>query len=143
MFNYLNELTRAVLFVLHYKVPNNARRLILGTIAVESNFGKYRKQINGNAIGICQIEKPTFEFLKEKYNSKYPFIIPIKFEDLEYNDFMAITYCRLKYLSVPKPLPDGNNLDELASYWKIYYNTYKGKGKIEDYIRKFKEYVII
>lgn len=38
----------------------NAVNLILGTIAVESNMGRYYYQVNGPAIGIGQMEPNTY-----------------------------------------------------------------------------------
>ena len=50
------------------KYSPDAANLILGTIAQESSFGKYRKQLGGGvALGICQIEPDTFNDCVNNY----------------------------------------------------------------------------
>ena len=50
-----------------YYSPDSAN-LILGTIAQESAYGKYRKQLgDGPALGICQIEPGTFNDIVTNY----------------------------------------------------------------------------
>lgn len=118
-------------------------QLILGTIAVESDFGRFHTQINPNyegAKGITQVERPTFKYLKERYSRKYPAIASIEWQDLAYNDLYAIIFCRLKYLSINKKLPDIDDLEAQAAYWKIYYNSLAGAGKVSDYIKKYNKY---
>lgn len=119
-------------------------QLILGTIAVESDFGRYHSQINPNyegAKGITQIERPTFNDLKARYKDKYPKIKDIEWEDLAFDDMKAIVFCRLKYLSVKSPLPKENDIEGMAAYWKIFYNSIYGAGKVTDYINKYNKYV--
>jgi hypothetical protein len=118
-------------------------QLILGTIAVESDFGRYRTQINPNydgAKGITQIERPTFKYLKEKYVKRYPLIEQIEWNDLAYNDLYAIVFCRLKYLSVNSKLPKENDIEAMAAYHKIFYNSVDGATKVTDFIKKYNKY---
>ena len=119
-------------------------QLILGTIAVESDFGRYHSQINPNhegAKGVTQIERPTFNDLKARYKDKYPKIRDIEWEDLSFDDMKAIVFCRLKYLSITSPLPKENDTEAMAAYWKIFYNSVLGAGKVTDFINKYNKYV--
>jgi len=125
--------------LIEYDLYNkSAVNLLLGTAAQESKFGTYIRQINGPALGIFQMEKPTFDWLKNIYGSKYPIG---EFDELEYNLKQAILLARLRYRIVPKPLPDADDIEGLAKYWKEYYNTPLGKGKIEQFINNYKKYI--
>lgn len=124
---------------------NEAKDLVYGTIIQESKRGFYLRQvpkgkfdINRHAIGIGQMEKATFENLQRIFVSKYPELAEIRFEDLEYNLKYSILFCRLRYLIDPEPIP--KTLDGQAGYWKRIYNTYKGSGKPEQYVKNYKKY---
>lgn len=117
----------------------SAVKLLLGTMAVESDFGKFTRQIGGPALGIFQMEKPTFEWLKEKYSDEYG-LSRYSFEMLETNNKLAVLFARLRYLVAPDDLPKESDIKGLAEYWKKHYNTPKGKGKTTDFISKFKTY---
>lgn len=120
----------------------SAENLVLGTIAQESKFGTYLRQLgNGPARGIAQCEKVTFEDLKERYGSKFSWLAGREFEELEWDLRLAILVCRLKYLSIPRPLPPFDNLTWLANYWKKWYNTYLGAGKVKEFVESYQSYV--
>lgn len=53
------------------------------------------------------------------------------------NLYYAAAMCRVHYMRVPKPLPDADNVYELAKYWKAHYNTNLGKGKVEEFIKNY------
>lgn len=128
----------------------DAVNLILGTIAQESGFGKYIRQIKGPAVGITQIEPLTFEDHIEnflKYNSDLTQKIKwtcgidkFKVTYLEWNLALSIAMCRVHYLRVSEKLP--NNLEGYAKYWKKYYNTYLGAGTEQEFINNYKKYVL-
>lgn len=121
-----------------------ASMLVYGTIIQESKRGTYLKQrvknfdYNKHALGIPQIEKKTFLWLQKVYVGKYPELAKVKFKDLEYNLRYAILFCRLRYRIDPNPIP--KTLEAQAEYWKRVYNSYKGKGKPEQYIKNYKKY---
>jgi hypothetical protein len=132
----------------HYS--DSARELLLGTLAIESDFGTFLRQrskyvfdINIHGLGIYQIEKETFEWLRNKYQDRFPFIGNIKFEQLEYDLRASIIFARLRYLAVTEPLPFANDIHALARYWKKYYNASKYGQTEQDFINKYYEYVII
>ena len=119
--------------------------LVFGTIQVESRGGTYLRQmsknfdINKHAIGICQMEKATFERLKTKYWFKIE-LRPdkeISFPQLEYDLELSILFCRLRYLADSQPLPDADNVTKLGEYWKRVYNTVHGSGEVTQFIKHY------
>lgn len=114
-----------------------ALELVLGTIAQESRGGFYLRQLNGGpALGITQVEPATFQYLQQKY----PQILGhSKFDDLETNLKLAILACRLKYLTIPDPIP--LTMYSQAQYWKKFYNTSAGSGTIAEYLHNYKLFV--
>jgi len=121
-----------------------ASELVYGTIIQESKRGTYIKQVSNNfdpdkhALGIAQIEKKTFNWLKNIFISRFPKILWIEFEDLEYDLKASIIFCRLRYLVDSQPIP--KDLEGQAEYWKRIYNSYKGKGTPEQYINNYIKY---
>ncbi len=128
--------------------------LMLGTIAKESDFGRYNKQIEGHALGITQVEPETALWLLDKISEdKYrqlaetlrtlmvkPVSDPDNFlAELQSNWHVSIFFARLKYYFIPEPLPD--DLAGQASYWAVYYNTPAGKGTVNQYLYKYRQFV--
>lgn len=146
-------------------LSNSARELLLGTCAVESNFGTYLHQVKGPALSIYQIEGTTYydlfhtflcsrrgfiEKINEAFNTQIyyesngsmllPFNIPnpeLMITNLAY----ATVICRLIYYRVKESLPKHDDIRGLANYWKVYYNTSHGKGEISDFLKKYEIYV--
>lgn len=148
----MRQLVNSVLHVLQpeIKYSLDAENLILGTIAQESAYGKYRKQINGVALGIIQMEPKTFNDIVNNF-LKYHKDIAEKIKqiahinvfssaDLVSNDKLAICFCRLQYYRQKEAIP--STLNEQAAYYKKYYNTPLGKATIEQYIENYKRYVL-
>lgn len=126
----------------------SAENLIYGTISVESNRGTYLKQKgNGPALGIIQMEPATHSDLWKNYLAYKSDLVDkikemvgqdaMKHSALVYNLKYAIIMCRIHYLRIPAKIPNANNIQALAEYWKKYYNTSLGAGKVEDFIEKY------
>jgi hypothetical protein len=139
---------------------NGYVNLILGTTAVESNFGNTRRQIGfknkkGGGYGINQIELITHNWIMNDwiYLEKYPDVKKMVMswyddnlgleENLILNDNYNIAICRLKYASCPFELSDNPTVEELARVWKKWYNTSKGKGTEQSFIDKYNKYILI
>lgn len=133
-----------------YYSPDSAN-LVLGTIAQESAYGKYRKQLGGGpALGICQIEPGTFYDIVNNYLKYRPELIDkikkvaeveqLSVNDLYLNDRLSICMCRVHYLRVPEKMP--TTIEGYARYWKRYYNTIKGKGTEVEFVRNYYLYVM-
>lgn len=120
---------------------DSAVNLLLGTAAQESLFGTYLKQVRGPAMGIFQIEPATFKWLKEKYAAKHPHFKDVDVEDLEWDLALAIVFARLRYRVVPAALPPADDVHALAAYWKQYYNTPAGAGKVEEFVANYERFI--
>lgn len=127
----------------------SAVNLLLGTCAQESQMGTYLKQINGSALGIYQTEPATHDDIWDNY-LKYKIdlagkVLVIDSRDnnnLIVNLAYATAIARIHYLRVSEPLPEPNDIDGMAYYYKEYYNTAAGAATINDFITNYKRYVI-
>lgn len=133
-----------------YYTPD-AANLILGTIAQESAYGKYRRQIGGGpALGIAQMEPNTFNDIVANFLKYRPYtfelikkvckVTELKAENLETNDKLAICMCRVQYLRFKNSIP--TDLAGYAALWKFRYNTMNGKGTTKEFIANYKKYVL-
>ncbi len=146
----MRQLVEETLKEFGYYTPDSAN-LILGTIAQESAYGKYRRQLgNGPALGIAQMEPTTFNDIVKNFLSyrlgiitrikKTCGVTELKAEDLETNDKLAICMCRVQYLRFKNPIP--KDLIGYAVLWKLRYNTPLGAGKVEEFIKNYNKYVL-
>lgn len=112
----------------------------LGTIAKESHFGTYLRQVGGGpALGVGQMEPATFEWLQGKYRTRFPQLRLRTAGELVWDLRLAILMTRLRYYAVPEPIP--SDLEGQARYWKKWYNTEKGAGTVAQYIECYDRYV--
>ncbi|OUR88541.1 hypothetical protein A9Q81_23380 [Gammaproteobacteria bacterium 42_54_T18] len=131
-----------------------AEELLLGTAVQESLNFTYRTQMGGGpAKSYFQMEPATHDdiwnnFLCYKAELADKVIATLtapnadKIDELENNDFYAAAMARVHYYRVPKALPDAGDLTGQAKYWKQYYNTPLGKGKVSEYVEKWELYVM-
>ena len=97
--------------------------------------------------GVAQVDRVAFNEVQKKLRDKnsriFKFLKPFKdklnvdlsqisYADLR-NDVVSIAIGRL-YLKQLTEEKIPSTLEEQAAYWKKYYNTSSGKGKIEDFI---------
>lgn len=132
----------------------SAENLLMGTCAKETLMGQYLTQIEGPALGIFQMENPTYIDIyqnvipalstkRKKILEKY-YIFVDHIEDsrrLVWDLKFATIFCRFQYWRHPEPLPSSDDVQGLAHYWKTYYNTQKGKGTVEEFIECYQHYV--
>ena len=143
-----------------------AVNLLLGTAAVESNFGTFLKQLHrGPAVGVFQMEPDTYDWLVEKYftlhnreccdcgadgvewemrkrGSSVRIHWPAQtVDEMVWDLKLAILMARLRYLVVPEPLPPADDIDALGRYWKSYYYTFAGAGSVRGWLEAWDEYV--
>jgi len=140
----LKDLIERVLNRIELYSPE-ASDLVFKTLKVESLL-KYVRQIKGIAVGFGQCEPWVAVDICKNYlkyrpdlmkqvadtaNVKLSYFTLPKEEDwawiLETNIAAMISFCRLHYRRIPKPLPK-QNLDEQWIYYKKYYNTERGKA---------------
>ena len=137
-----------------------AVNLILGTAAQESRCGHYIHQVNGPALGIYQMEPLTNDDIWNSYLAYHIDLMDDLLEAIGYDcgnyaltniafnserliwDLKYATImCRLHYYRVPVPLPRAEDLSGLAAYWKKYYNTEKGKGTEQEFIKNYRSLI--
>lgn len=124
--------------------------LLLGTALYESGGLTYVKQLRGPAWGFYQMEPFTyFDTLERvKYLSIFPKLSRMASDydrshpnSCAYNHYWATAMARIFYYLVPSPLPGHKDISGLAEYYKIYWNTKKGKGTIEGWKESYNKYL--
>lgn len=127
-----------------------SEQLLLATAIQESHL-VHRKQIGGPALSYFQIEPKTHNDIWDnylKYRSQLSNKVmqlmsnagADKIKELENNDKYATAIARIHYLRVHAPIPQFNDIAKMAAYWKRYYNTALGKGRVIDFISNWKKY---
>lgn len=124
-----------------------AERLVIATALAESDSLKYIKQLGrGPARGLFQLEPRTHDDIWDGYLNYRPelqsklkgLMIPglDPIQQLYGNHYYAASMCRIFYLRFPRALPDEDDLEGMAHYWKRYYNTHLGAGTVNGFIQK-------
>ena len=130
----------------------SAEQLVLGTAVYESGGLKYIHQIGGPALGVCQMEPATHDDIWKHY-LKYQPDLTIELNklcdigrydsnELMYNLRYAVAMCRIQYFRRPEALPAVGDYIEQAKYYKKFYNTYKGKGTVGEYLVSYSAWVL-
>lgn len=130
----------------------SAVNLLLGTAAVESQMGKYIKQIKGPALGIYQMEPRTYldiwlRLIDPKIALKAKIKLLLGYEGkppaerLSSDLMLATIMTRLYYFSIPQSLPDKDDIMGLGTYWKDHYNTHLGAGSVQEFTDAYYRYV--
>lgn len=125
----------------------SAENLLLGTAAQESRMGYFLKQVGGPALGIYQIEPRThtdvqinFLAFREQLAQE---VMNLSFAGMSMEDQLvcnlayATAIARIIYLRVKTRLPDADDIDGMADYWKTHYNTRWGRGTKEEFIKNY------
>lgn len=148
---YLADLIRATLKDTPFPHPERALPLLIGTAAQESHLEYLRQLGNGPARGLWQMEpateadhwlylgrKPELRrAITERTGLKGP-----SPEALQYHLPYQILMARLHYyVRDPQALPMAGALAEQARRWKLYYNTMKGKGTVEQYTATYRRLI--
>lgn len=126
-----------------------AENLLIGTALQESQL-RYLDQLSpgpGPAYGLFQMEKRTHDdhwnsFISKDQDLKDKIVsltsaYPPGVEQLRCNLLYAAAMCRIHYRRVKEPLPDASDVKALGQYWKKYYNTYAGKGTVEQFVKNY------
>lgn len=129
-----------------------AHILLLGTALIESEL-LFLKQKQGRALGIYQIEEDTHKdvlrylnrhsnrALKDKCLSACFYDAPPSDDALIHNLRYTTIIARLKYYMQPQKLPEWNDWEGMAAYYKKYYNTALGATPIEKAQAVFKRLI--
>lgn len=139
----------------------SAETLLLGTVAQESGMGQFLHQIKGPALGIYQMEPRTHKDIWVNYLAFHSstrqrvtsLITPssrLHTEEIGYwssasalmwNLNYATVMARLHYYRVSAPLPQADDIEGMAHYWKRYYNTRRGAGTREEFVKNYRRFV--
>ena len=111
-------------------------------VAHESMQGRYRKQVNGPALSLFQIEPPTHDDIWQhgpsmKARAKR-FGIVQNVASLETDDRYAIFVARHHLMRDPNPVP--TTPEDMARYCKSYWNTSSGKATAEKYLNDWEQW---
>jgi len=147
----LRQLIRDVLIEVDLH-SDSAEELLMMTAATESHLGTYIQQVGGVAQGIFQFEPATEKDIWDNYlayrevlTDKVIYSIGggglSKFE-LRANLTYQIVLARIHYLRVKERLPEATDITGLANYYKVYFNTHKGKATVEKAIESYNHYVV-
>lgn len=127
----------------------SAEELLMLTAAVESDLGTYIRQIGGPARGIFQMEPDTESDIWDNYlfynpdlQKRVTAVCPRVDGQLEWNLAYQIIMARLHYRRARAALPAPTDIDGMALYWKLYYNTSIGKGTVEKAKRAYIKFVL-
>lgn len=126
----------------------DAEELLVFTCAVESLGGTYIHQVNGPALGIYQMEPDTHNDIWENYISGKPSLMLMLNTNLGFSNFLysdrmiydlkyATVMARIHYMRVKEKLPSAENVEDIWTYYKKYYNTEHGKSQENIAISKY------
>ena len=121
-----------------------AENLVMGTGYQESRYQHLVQLGNGPAKGLWQMEPRTHDdiwsnFLKYRKSlrdSVTELTVQPWANEMVWNLQYAAAMCRVHYFRVPKALPEDTPTG-LAHYWKDHYNTYLGKGTVEEFVKNY------
>lgn len=151
---HLREMIREVLIETDYALySEDAVELLMGTAAVETDFGFYLKQIpDGPGQGIFSIEPDTEDSIWNhhlKYRKPRASAVArvtgiaeptpsALFRRFDYQIIMA----RLKYRTCPGALPDAGDIYDMAKYWNKFYNANPNFGTESEFVEKYCRYCL-
>jgi len=151
-----HEIIRPTLKHLDSVIPYSmaAENLLMGTCAQESRMGQFLVQLdNGPAKGIFQMEPATHmdiwsNYLNYSSRDEIADSVTILAGEAMSDDMLltgnlyyAAMMCRIHYYRVPMAMPEEDNIEQLANYWKLFYNTPEGKGTEAEFIHNYNRYV--
>lgn len=140
-----SALFEAVSAVCDVMSNGTAKQLLMETAAAETLCGEYPDPtIYGAGTGVMQVDKGTFEWLKEKYSTRPVAkklldnmnidVAKVQYCELENSPVLSAVWARFRYMATPEAIPE--TLEERAKFWKKHYNTSQGKGTEAHYIDK-------
>lgn len=125
----------------------SAENLLIGTALAESNLSVVSQMSGGPGLSFFQIEPKSYDDvvkylyrpdnvkLKDRILAACLMEIFPEAKCLAWNIRLAVLMARVIYWRYPTPLPRPDDLEGLARTWKTQYNTIKGAGTIEHFIK--------
>lgn len=129
-----------------------SEELLILTCAQESLGGTYVKQTNGDAAGVYQMERATYDYLWATWlpkHSHYAYkalqsvYMQTKppFEMMMDNIYYATIMARLNYLRFADPIPAAHDVKGLAEYYKKFWNTSAGASTVPQAIMNYTKFM--
>lgn len=124
-----------------YELPDSesAIRLLCMIAAHESGDFHYIHQSGGPAVSIFQMEPGSYDdicgYIKDRQED-FPRLIhdmPKPVDYMAFDPVYAAAVSRLYLLRITDPLPQPEDIDALAQYAKIWWNTELGAAQWTDY----------
>ncbi len=136
------EIARDVCAVIGNGSNDNADDAIVEITCAETNAGTYPDDTPYYAgAGVTQVDMGTFYWLQSKYEyhwiarklrREFGFELgDIRYDELNHSPLLAIVFARLRYWTVPEPIPRTRR--GRSKYWAEHYNTSAGKGSAREY----------
>lgn len=129
---------------------NTAIEMIIETAVAETGLGAIEDKTVGAGMGLTQFDDKPFQDIRNRNQKLQPKILKelgidinlVEWDDLRYNQFLALLFTRLLYWLKGEPIP--KTIEERALYWKRHYNTYapNAKGTPEHYLEMNKNFGI-
>ena len=149
---YLDLILKPGLKALQLDTPGMAM-LVAGTVAHESKGGLYIKQVEGPALGICQMEQTTHDsiwnsYLPNQANITNKLMNLCRFsrkpdaEQLVSNLLYSTVMCAIlyKWRMDARKTAYPQTLEQAAQIWKEHFNTVNGKGTVEEFIDDYRKW---
>lgn len=143
------EFARAVCDLLGHGASGLAITMLLETAAQETHLGQYRDPTpNGAGRGLFQCDKIAFIDVQRRarlndinaVQQSFGFDIrAVQHAALDSSPLLAAVFARLFYKLIPDAFPA--DLPGRAAYWKRFYNTFDGRGTVDDYMLNAKRYL--
>ncbi len=128
-----------------------AIEMIIETAVAETGLGAIEDKTIGAGMGITQFDDKPFRDIRDRNKKLRPKILKdlgididlVEWDDLRYNQFLALLFTRLLYWLKGEPIP--LTIEERAEYWKRHYNTYAptAKGTPEHYLEMNSKYKVL
>lgn len=125
---------------------NNVKMIMLETAAQETHLGTLRDPTPyGAGTGIGQADELPFYDMMRRTRARHVETIQeafgiemydVEWRELECSPLLSFLTMRLHYKLIPDLIP--GTVEARAAYWKRFYNTFAGKGTVEDYIKNAK-----
>ena len=143
------SLAHQVCNVLGHGSHGYATNLLLETAAAETSLGLYQDPTPGGAgMGLNQHDLIAFQDIISRTPMRLVKTIHMHFgydirklvhTDLANDPLLSFIFCRLHYRLRPEPIP--SSLRGRAEYWKQFYNSMAGKGKVTHYLDSANTYL--
>ena len=142
----INEDALMICDCIGHGLYGTAKEMIIETAITETGLGQIEDKTVGAGMGLTQFDDKPFQDIRDRSIKLRPKILKelkidislVEWDDLRYNQFLALLFTRLHYWLKGDPIPA--TIEERANYWKLHYNTKFGKGTVEHYLEMNRKY---